>query len=140
MQRRSRRVVGGEGLTGRSTFSVQATVSNLKTGQSVALDMLVDTTRPLSVIPALILSSIGVEPRERELVELVHGAWLTIDQGEVAITLEGVDEMRVPALCIFGPQQEPPVLGRLVLDTLSLEVDEEHQRLVPVVRRWIEHG
>lgn len=123
-----------------ATFSLPVVVSNLITGESVTLDMMMDTNKLFPSIPASVLRGIGVESRARHVVELVGGNWLTIDQGEVHVVLEGFEKLGVTVLCLFGPEREPPVLGRMVLDLLSLEVDEQHLRLVPVVRRWIEHG
>ena len=120
-----------------ATFSLPVVVSNLTTGESVTLDILVDTTKIFPSIPASVLHSIGVEPKRQEVVELVHGTWLTVDQGEVYIAVNG---LTTPVPCVFGPEQQPATLGRLVLESLSLKVDEEQRLLVPVVRRWIEHG
>ena len=121
----------------KATFSVPVVVSNLASGAAVALDVLVDTTKIFPRITASFLRDIGVEPKQREVVELVHGSWLTIDQGEIHITVEG---LTTPVPCVFGPEQEPPTLGWLVLESLSLKVDEEQRRLVPVMRQWIQHG
>ena len=70
-------------------------------------------------------------------VPVTNGTWLTIDQGEIHVTVDG---LTVPVPCVFGPEQQAPTLGRMALDVLSLKVDEEQQRLVPFVHRWIEHG
>lgn len=125
------------GQTKTATFTLPIVVSHLRTGVSITLDMLVDTSKIYPRIPASILRGIGVEPTRSEVVELLHGTWLTIDQGEVHITVEGLS---TPVPCVFGPEQEPPTLGWLVLESLSLKVDEEKHQLVPVVRRWVEHG
>lgn len=76
-------------------------------------------------------------PKESEVVELVHGAWLTVDRGEIYITVQG---MKVPVPCVFGPEQEPATLGWLALESASLKVDAAHRSFVPFVRRMIEHG
>jgi len=125
------------GQTKTAAFMMPIVVSHLTTGASVTLDMLVDTSTIYSRIPASILRRIGIEPRDREVVELVHGTWLTNDMGDVHLSLEG---LTAPVPCVFGPEQEPPTLGRLVLESLSLKVDEEQRRLVPVIRRWVQHG
>ena len=118
-------------------FSIPIVIRHFTTGASVTLDMVVDTTKLFPIVPASVLHSIGVTPRIRQVLEIVHGSIFTIDQGEVHFTVEG---HTVPVLCIFGPERATPTLGRMVLDVLSLAVDEEHRRLVPVVRRLIEHG
>lgn len=98
------------------------------TGASETIEVAVDTIILFAVIPAMVLEHLGVEPRDRRRAGGERVA-------QVRAELNGQDGW---AMCVFGPDDEPPRIGRHTLDSFVLDIDEQG-RLVPKVFQEIRH-
>lgn len=98
-------------------------------GEADTIDALVDTGILFAVIPAAVLKRLGVEPRETQRASIEPAA-------QVRAELDGEEGW---AMCVFGPDDEPPRIGRHTLDSFLLDVDAENERLVPKTFRLVEH-
>lgn len=98
-------------------------------GASETIEALVDTEHLFAVIPTPVLERLGVQPRETQMAGAEAVA-------QVRAELDGEEGW---AMCVFGPDDEPPRIGRHTLDSFFLGVDPGKERLVPKTFRLIEH-
>lgn len=87
-----------------------------------------DTGALFSVLPASILSELGIATSRTKTFQLADGREIVRGVGEVYLRLNG-EEATVPA--IFGEEQDVPLLGVTALEILGLTVDPQAERLVP---------
>lgn len=89
---------------------------------------LADTGATLSVIPAEILESIGIERRQSVGLVYADGRRARRDIGEVAISVN--DEVTTGRV-VFGEPGDASLLGVTTLEQLGLVVDPVQRRLIP---------
>ena len=90
--------------------------------------MLADTGATLSVIPAWLLESLGIEKVRRVMFVLADGRRAARDVGDAVI---GVNDDATPCRVVFGQSGDAALLGVTVLEQLGLAVDPVQRRLVP---------
>ncbi len=87
----------------------------------------VDPEATYSMLPASLLSRLGVEVWEHNRWFIINGAEAHHDFGVAHITM---DERELPCAVIFDPEGQH-VLGATTLQTFGLTVDPTATRLVP---------
>jgi predicted aspartyl protease len=91
------------------------------------IDALVDTGRLFAIVPASIFARLGIKPGDQRR------------SGEPVAQVKAVLNGEVGwAMCVFGPDNKPPRIGRYTLDSFVLDIDKR-ERLVPKILQEIRH-
>ena len=109
-------------------FSVSLQVGNPFTDQSETVEAVVDTGAVDSVMPALLLRRLGIEPTRTRRYRTASGERVEYGVGRAYFSAEGEDCI---ANVVFGPE-DTLLMGATTLEQLYLAVDPAQQRLVPV--------
>ncbi len=96
--------------------------------QSIELNALVDTGSFFTMVPASVLSSLGIKPHRTVGVTLADGRVTQTNLGEAKATINGES---VNTLVLFGKEGTKPLLGAYTLEGLTLTVDPVNCRLIP---------
>ena len=88
----------------------------------------VDTRNTYTVMPAPLLTMLGVEPEWTSEFELADESREERSLAEVRVKIGGQDRTTI---CVFGPPESEPVLGAYTLDGLGLEANSAGKKLVP---------
>jgi clan AA aspartic protease len=97
--------------------------------RAVTVDILVDTGASMLVLPRDIVESLGLDMRERAIVEYADGRHEEVDiAGTVLLSVSG---RSAETRCVVGPARTEPLLGQIVLEMLDLLVDCPRHQLVP---------
>lgn len=94
---------------------------------------LVDTGAYDSLVPAMHLREIGIQPRGSRQFELADGSRIELEIGGAHIEFMGDYTF---GTVIFGPDEAEPILGVTALESVGIEVDPRSQTLkrLPAVR------
>lgn len=111
------------------TFSVMVQVGDLAGRQFIEVETLVDTGASDTMLPESILAQLGIEPITLRSFRLADKRLVEYPVGQARVRLDG-DEFIV--LVVFAPEGTMPLLGATTLETFSLGVDPNGQRLIPV--------
>ena len=111
------------------TFRVRLEVGGPSAQTFESVEALVDTGSTYTVIPASILTGLGVSPHRRSTFELADGSLKDWEMGRTWVRLEGKTEM---TLVVFGQDAAEPILGAVTLEELLLAPDPIRRRLVQV--------
>ena len=87
----------------------------------------VDTSSTYTLMPAALLTMLGVAPEWTQTLETASGERQEHQLAEVRIRLNGQERT---APCVFGEPGSEPVLGAHTLLSFGLAVDAANQRLV----------
>ena len=117
-------------------FSVDLTVSNGESGESVTVKATVDTGSFFSHVPASLLREIGLAPRESVEFELGDGS--VIERGTCE-AWTSIGERGGTSVVAFAEDGVEPVIGAFTLERLLLIVDPAAQVLIPRRMREIRH-
>jgi predicted aspartyl protease len=101
-------------------------------GRVEALEMLVDSGAMYSVVPAVVLARLGIEPDRRERFRLADGTSLRRDVGSAFFEIAG---RRGASPVIFGRRHDSVLLGVVTLESLGLMLDPIRRRLKPLPLR-----
>lgn len=112
-----------------SVFRVQISVGGPERRQWRELTAAVDTSRPLSFLPASLLRELGVSPEMTGTVALPNGDRLNVELGYAWFALDGREAM---THFVFADEDTPPTLGRIAINSLLPEFDSTSQQLVPM--------
>ena len=108
---------------------VEIVVMNPRTGaRSEEVTALADTGATLTVVPAEVLRTLGVQKFRTVFLVLADGRRAERDVGEAAVAVNGES---VPCRVVFGESGDAVLLGLTVLEQLGLAVDPVQRRLVP---------
>ena len=110
------------------TFRVDFTLRNPTSGQSRALNGLVDTGASYTIIPAGVLEELGVTPLRSVRVRYADGSFEELGLGEAQMELEG---MTSTVQVLFGTSGDTFLLGAMALDAFALAADATNRRLIP---------
>ena len=110
------------------TFRVDFTLRNPSSGQSRALNGLVDTGASYTVIPAAVLAELGIAPLRSVRVRYADGSFADLDLGEAQMELEG---MTSTVQVLFGSSGDTFLLGAMALEAFALAADATNRRLIP---------
>jgi len=97
-------------------------------GQAVDLRGLVDTGALYSLIPASVLTELGVKPFGSMNVQFANGAVQRWNRGLVEAEMLG---QRVPILVFFGEDDERVLIGAHTLEAFAYDVDVVKGELIP---------
>ena len=111
-----------------SVFRHTIEVGDLTGSRFQSMDAIVDTGVTFTVVPANILSELGVVPNRRVRFRLADGSRLDRDVGETMVRVLDYQAIRLVA---FGSNDAPALLGADTLEGLLLTVDPVRERLVP---------
>ena len=111
-----------------SVFRHTIEVGDLTGSRFQSMDAIVDTGATFTVVPANILSELGVVPNRRVRFRLADGSRLDRDVGETMVRVLDYQAIRLVA---FGSNDAPALLGADTLEGLLLTVDPVRERLVP---------
>mgnify|MGYP001565898375 CR=1 FL=1 len=92
------------------------------------VEALVGTRASYTVLPASLLSGLGVKPIAQRPFELSDGKIINLPIGQTWIRVDGESGIRI---VVFSPE-EVYILGAETLSGFLLEVDPLGKRLVPV--------
>ncbi len=119
-----------------STFSQTVRLESTDGERSLEIDALVDTGAYFTLVPADLLTKLGVEPSGTRTVELADGSLVDFDIGEVVVS---IGERTVTTPVLFGDNDGEPLLGAYTLEGLLLVVDPVNTRLIPLKLRMVSH-
>ena len=101
-----------------------------KKSQSYVEDeFLVDSGAAYSVVPADLLTKIGVEPDQERNFQLANGEKIRRPMGEAVFEYAG--QARTSPV-IFGEPADGKLLGAMTLESLELIIDPVHRELKPL--------
>ena len=91
------------------------------------VNALVRTSSHFSIMPSPLLQMLGVDPQWTEPLRVPGGGEEEHSLAEVKIR---IDDRERTTICVFGPADVQPVLGKYTLDAFGLEVDEASGKLM----------
>ena len=91
------------------------------------VNAVVRTSSHFSIMPSPLLQMLGIDPQWTELLRESGGSEEEHSLAEVRIR---IDDRERTSICVFGPADSQPVLGKYTLDAFGLGVDEASGRLV----------
>ena len=101
-------------------FEVTLGVGGPGAGELTPVLAMVDTGSAHSMLPASLLTRLGLAPLERFAYELADGSWVEYDFGMARFGLNGNPERYCPV--IFGPEGQY-LVGATTLEFFNLLVD-----------------
>ena len=110
------------------TFSMPVEISGPDNEHFETVDALVDTGSTYTMLPASLLTALGVSPIARRSLRLANGQRIYRDVGEARVRING-EVHGTPV--IFGNEDSHSILGAVTLEEFSLAVDPVDKRLVP---------
>ena len=90
---------------------------------------LVDSGATYNILPAPLLSRLGVRPTESGSFILADGRRIQRDMGQTWVRLEGREYI---APVVFGGADTQPIVGAVTLEIFGLGIDPVKERLVSV--------
>ena len=112
-------------------FSVSIRVGGQSQQSFEEIEALVDTGATNTVVPADVLTRLGVEPYRKSVFEFADGRELELDIGRAWVRVDGQQEL---TQVVFGPPRSSPILGAITLEEMNLAVDPVGKRLISVNR------
>ena len=113
-------------------FSRPVRLSSMDGERSLDIEALVDTGASFTMVPADLLSELGVSPTGTVTLELADGRRVGYDIGRA---MASIGERTEATLVVFGEENTDPLLGAYTLEGLRLAVDPVHGRLIPAIAR-----
>ena len=117
-----------------SMFTVSMGVGNPNGGDLYPIDAVVDTGAAHSMLPASLLASLDISPRQELGFILADGSRVRYGYGIARFRIDGEE---LPCAVIFGPDNNY-LLGASALEMFNLLVDPSGERLVPA--EWLRLG
>ncbi len=81
-----------------------------------------------SIMPSPLLQMLGVDPQWTDKLQQPGGSEEEHSLAEVKVR---IDDRERTTICVFGPADSQPVLGKYTLDGFGLRVDDVGGKLVP---------
>lgn len=110
------------------TFSYRFRVGNLQGGETTEVEAMVDTGAADTMLPASLLTALGVQPIQVDKYVLADGRVAELLSGMAAISI-GDKTWHCPV--VFGPDGEF-LLRATTLEAFKLMVDPNSAALIPV--------
>ena len=111
------------------TFYIPIEIAGIDRERFETVDALVDTGATYSSMPASLLRSLGVTPRERRRFRLADGSRIYRDMGKMSVRMD--DLVQETPVIFSDNDASNPILGALTLQEFSMAVDPVDKRLVP---------
>ena len=118
------------------TFSVEIEVGDPSGSRFEPVEVLVDTGATYTMLPASLLTPLGVETVETQTFMLADGSEIQLDVGDTLLRVEGRSRY---SPVVFMNEGTSAVLGAVTLEIFLLGVDPIRQRLVPMTALAMEH-
>ena len=118
------------------TFSVEIEVGDPSGSRFEPVEVLVDTGATYTMLPASLLTSLGVETVETQTFMLADGSEIQLDVGDTLLRVEGRSRY---SPVVFMNEGTSAVLGAVTPEIFLLGVDPIRQRLVPMTALAMEH-
>ncbi len=80
-------------------------------------------------MPSPLLEMLGVDPEWTDVLQGPEGGQTEFSLAEIRVR---IDDRERTTVCVFGPADSQPSLGKYTIDGFGLAVDEANNRLVPV--------
>ena len=116
------------------TFTHPITLHSDDRSAAETVNALVDTGATFMTMPHDLLERLGVEPFQSVTLRLANGEVERRRIGEVRVELDGQERT---AVCVFGEQSAPPIIGAVTLQSFPTVVDPVEHRLVAVEALWL---
>jgi clan AA aspartic protease len=110
-------------------YQTLAVKENRKSQKSITLEFLIDSGAVYSLVPAKILSDLGIEPYKKMTFVLADGTKIERDIGDAYFELNGNGGS---APVIFGNEGDEPLLGATTLESLALVLNPFNRELYPM--------
>ena len=111
-----------------ATFFMPIEIAGPDRERFETVDALVNTGAPYTMLPASLLTSLGVSPIGKRAFRFPNGERVHMDIGEAAIRIDGRAQTDV---VVFTDDDSRPILGMVTLEAFSVAVDTVNQRLIP---------
>lgn len=112
------------------TFPVTVSLANpQRPEQRLTLDLLVDTGATWTMLPAEVVTQLGLTATRQRAVTLANGERASYPAGQVAIQLNGEELI---SIFLAGPPGCLALLGAVTLEQFGLAPDPVRKTLVPV--------
>ena len=92
------------------------------------VNAVVRTSSHFSVMPSPLLQMLGIDPQWTDRLRNQGGSEVEHSLAEVRVR---IDDRERTTICVFGPADSQPVLGKYTLDAFGLGLDEAESKLVP---------
>lgn len=107
---------------------VKLTLRHPKDGDAREITLLVDSGALYSLVPAVTLKELGIQPTRERSFQLADGRIIKRRIGEAKFEYKN-EESTSPV--IFGEAGDMPVMGVVTLESLGLELDPIRKELRP---------
>ena len=111
-----------------ATFSMPIEIAGPDRERFETVNALAGTRATYTMLPASILTSLGVSPIDKRWFRFPNGERIRMDIGEAAIRIDG--RVRT-SIVVFADEDSRPILGMVTLEAFSVAVDTVNQRLIP---------
>ena len=111
------------------TFVVEIEVGDPGGNRFETVEALVDTGATYTMLPATLLTRLGVETAETQSFMLADGSQVRLDVGDTLLRVEGRSRY---SPVVFMDSETIAVLGAVTLEIFGLGVDPIGRRLIPV--------
>ena len=110
------------------TFLISIEIAGADRERFKTVDALVDTRSTYSAMPASLLRSLGVTPRDKQSFRRDDGSRVYRDMGQMPVRING-EVWTTPV--VFADESSHPILGVVTLEEFGMAVDPVSKRLVP---------
>ena len=111
-----------------ATFFMPIEIAGPDRERFETVNALAGTNATYTMLPASLLTSLGVSPTGKRVLRFPNGERIRMDIGEAAIRIDG--RVRT-AIVVFADEDSRPILGMVTLEAFSVAVDTVNQRLIP---------
>ena len=110
------------------TFSMPIEIAGPDRERFETVDALVGANATYTMLPASLLTSLGVSPIDKRWFRFPNGERIRMDIGQAVVRIDGRAQTDV---VVFADEDSRPILGRVTLEAFSLAVDTANRRLIP---------
>ena len=111
-----------------STFSMPIEIAGPDRERFETVNALVGTNATYTMLPASLLTALGVSPIDKRWFRFQNGERIRMDIGEAVVRIDGRAQTNV---VVFADEDSRPILGMVTLEAFSVAVDTVNQRLIP---------
>jgi len=112
--------VSNKGSKQLGEIYLKTKITNIETGKSITLNLLVDTGATVTVVPKSKLKAIGIKPICKMEITLADGRTIMRDVGVAEFEIKGRTAF---GGVVFGEENDDSVLGVTVLETMGWALD-----------------
>ena len=109
------------------TFKTRLGINDRNGGSTQWVEAQVDTGASHTLIPEVVLASLGIQPKEEKVFSLADGSKKLLPVGEARFR---IGDREGPGLVVFG-DSDKCLVGATTLQILGLIPDTTNHRLIP---------